>query len=104
MLFWLAIRLEMALGSSILVFRMTLTAQEQIIDEALSLPKKARERLVKELRKSLEPAEKKISRKEWNAALKVELNHRIADIESGRVKCIPHAEVRKRLDRILRRA
>ncbi|HEV3272262.1 MAG TPA: addiction module protein [Candidatus Methylacidiphilales bacterium] len=83
---------------------MTVAAQKQVVEKALALPKKARESLAKQLWKSLEPNEEKISRKEWNGAWKVELEKRIADIESGRVKCVPYPEVRKRLDKILGRA
>jgi putative addiction module component (TIGR02574 family) len=83
---------------------MTVAAQKQVVAKALALPKKVREHLAKQLWKSLEPDDEKISRKEWNGAWKVELEKRIADIESGKVKCVPYAEVRKRLDKILRRA
>ena len=83
---------------------MTVAAQKQLVEKALALPRKARERLAKQLWESLEAPEEKISRKEWNGAWKTELEKRIADIESGRVKCIPHSEVRKRLDKILGRA
>ena len=82
---------------------MTITAQKEIEAKALTLPKKARERLALQLWKSLEPVAEKISRKEWNQAWKNELEKRIADIDSGKVKCIPYTEARKRWDKILGR-
>lgn len=42
-----------------------------------------------------------VSKKEWNGAWKTELEKRIADVDSGRVRCVPYAEVRRKLDRIL---
>jgi hypothetical protein len=45
-----------------------------------------------------------LSKEEWDEEWKSELEKRIADVESGKVKCIPYAEVRKKLDRILGRA
>ncbi len=44
-----------------------------------------------------------LSKKEWNEAWKTELEKRIEEIESGKVKCIPYAEARKRWDKILGR-
>ena len=42
-----------------------------------------------------------LSKKDWNEAWTSEVDKRIADIESGRVKCVPYSEVRKKIDRIL---
>ncbi len=83
---------------------MTEAAQKEIVQQAFALPKKVREWLGRQLLESVDPAEEKISRKEWSRLWKAELEKRIADIDSGKVKCIPHAEVRKKLDRILRKA
>jgi putative addiction module component (TIGR02574 family) len=83
---------------------MNVAAQNQIIEKALTLPRNVRERLLRQLRKSLEPVEEELSQEEWDKSWKAELESRIADIECGKVKCIPHEEVRNRIDRILRRA
>jgi putative addiction module component (TIGR02574 family) len=72
---------------------MTAAAQKQVVEKALALPKKARERLAKQLWESLEPREEKISRKDWNRAWKSELVRRIEDIRSGKIKTIPAARV-----------
>jgi putative addiction module component (TIGR02574 family) len=80
---------------------MTAAAQKEIVKKALTLPRKARVSLMHQLEKSLDETEEKISRKEWNRVWKAELERRISDIESGRVKSVPHSEVRKKLDRIL---
>jgi putative addiction module component (TIGR02574 family) len=82
---------------------MTVAAQKQVVEKALALPKKARAQLAQQLWESLEPAAEKISRKEWNQAWKAELEKRIADVDSGKVKCIPYAEARKRWNKILGR-
>jgi hypothetical protein len=60
-------------------------------------PRKTRKQSVKH------PPGEDISRKEWNEAWKGELEKRIADVESGKVKCIPYAEARKRWNKILGR-
>jgi putative addiction module component (TIGR02574 family) len=83
---------------------MTAAAQKEIVQKALALPKKARENLVLRLHKSLEESAGRISRKEWNRAWKAELEKRITDIDTGKVKCVPYTEVRKKLDRILGKA
>jgi putative addiction module component (TIGR02574 family) len=82
---------------------MTVAAQKQVVEKALALPKKARAQLAHQLWESLEPVAEKISRKEWNQAWKAELEKRIADVDSGKVKCIPYAEARKRWNKILGR-
>jgi len=68
---------------------MTAAAQKQVVEKALALPKKARERLAKQLWESLEPVEEKISPKEWNRAWKAELLKRAEEMRSGKVKGIP---------------
>ena len=45
---------------------MTVAVQKQIFQKALLLPKGVRKRLAYELLDSLEPAEEKISPKEWS--------------------------------------
>jgi putative addiction module component (TIGR02574 family) len=81
---------------------MTAAAQKQIFKQVLAMPRKARVSLRRQLDKSLsEDGEEKISKKEWNRAWKAELDKRMAEIDSGRVKCVPYSEVRKKLDRIL---
>jgi hypothetical protein len=41
---------------------------------------------------------KALSKKEWNRSWRTEIEKRINEIDSGKVKCIPHAEARKRWD------
>jgi putative addiction module component (TIGR02574 family) len=69
---------------------------EELINEAISLPVELRARLVDELLKSLNPSQAEID--EWWA---IEAEKRVAEIETGKVKTIPGAEVfdklRKRL-------
>ncbi len=72
---------------------MTVAAQKQVMEKALALPKKARQRLAKELWKSLEPDEEKLSPKEWSRAWKAELEKRVDEVRSGKVKTIPAARV-----------
>jgi putative addiction module component (TIGR02574 family) len=72
---------------------MTVAAQKQIAVQALALPKKARERLAHQLWESLKPVDEKISRKEWTRVWSKELNRRMEEIRSGKVKAIPAAQV-----------
>ncbi|HEX4140797.1 MAG TPA: addiction module protein [Candidatus Methylacidiphilales bacterium] len=73
---------------------MTAAAQKQFFKQALSLPRKARANLWRQLDKSLsEDPEEKISKKEWNKAWKAELEKRLEEMESGKVKGIPAAKV-----------
>jgi putative addiction module component (TIGR02574 family) len=72
---------------------MTAAAQKQIVEKALALPKKARERLAHRLLESVDPPEEKISRKEWNRLWKAELERRIEEMESGKDKGIPAEKV-----------
>jgi len=84
---------------------MTAAAQKEFVKQALALPRKARADLWRKLDKSLaEDREEKVSKKEWGKLWKAELEKRIEEIDSGKVKCIPYAEVRKKLDRILGKA
>ena len=80
---------------------MTIAAQKQIAVQALALPRKARQRLAQQLWDSLELEEESISRKEWSKAWNAELETRMADIESGKVKCVSPAEARKQWNKIL---
>ena len=59
-----------------------------------------RKNATKRSKKAIPQAED-VPKKEWNEAWKGELEKRIEEIDSGKVKCIPHAEVRRELDRIL---
>jgi putative addiction module component (TIGR02574 family) len=83
---------------------MTAAAQKKIMEQALALPQKARERLAHTLWESLEPPEEKLSKKEWNKAWKAEIKKRIADVESGKVKAISHAAARRRWSKLLEAA
>ena len=66
-----------------------------LLREALKLPQKARAALAAELMESLDALD---LGDEWEA----EIQRRIADVDSGRVKTIPLSEVRKRLRRRVR--
>jgi putative addiction module component (TIGR02574 family) len=72
---------------------MTVTAQKQIAVKALALPRKVRARLARQLLESLEQPEEKISKKEWDRLWKIELEKRIEELESGKVKAIPASQV-----------
>jgi len=85
--------LKSALFRASLTLDMTVAAQNEIASKALALPKEARERLAHQLLESLDPSEEKISRKEWNRLWKAELEKRLEEMESGKVKGIPAAKV-----------
>jgi putative addiction module component (TIGR02574 family) len=72
---------------------MTVAAQKQLAEKALALPKEARERLAHQLLESLDSPGEKISRKEWNRLWKAELEKRLEEMKSGKVKGIPGAKV-----------
>jgi putative addiction module component (TIGR02574 family) len=68
---------------------MTSAAQKQVVEKALALPKKARERLLKKLIESLDAPEEKLSKKEWSRLWKNELNMRIEESETGKDPGVP---------------
>jgi len=72
---------------------MTAAAQKQVVEKALALPKKARARLASQLIKSLNEDEDILTPKEWDTAWKKELEKRIEDVRSGKVKTIPASQV-----------
>jgi putative addiction module component (TIGR02574 family) len=72
---------------------MTVAAQEQSAVKALALPKDARERLAQRLLESLDVPEEKISRAEWNRLWKAELEKRLGEMKSGKVKGITATKV-----------
>ena len=72
---------------------MTAADQKQIAAKALALPKKARANLVRLLLESLEQPEGKLSRKEWNAVWKTELERRAEEMRTGKAKGIPATQV-----------
>ncbi len=57
------------------------------------MPRKARARIAGQLLKSLDEDDEKLTRKDWNAAWKRELEKRIKDVRSGKVKTIPATQV-----------
>ena len=79
-------------------------AAKKIVKQALALSESERAKIVSELLKSLSDDEENIPQDEWDEAWKKELEKRIDEIESGKVKCIPYAEVRKGWDKILGKA
>jgi putative addiction module component (TIGR02574 family) len=83
---------------------MTMAAQKELTERVLALPQKARARLAGQLLKSLDERADKLPRKEWNRAWKAELNKRSEEIRSGKVKCVPMEEARKRWNKILGKA
>jgi putative addiction module component (TIGR02574 family) len=68
---------------------MTAAAQKQLTEKVLGLPKKVRARLAGLLIKSLDEPVEQLSPKEWKRAWKAELEKRIEDVRSGKVKTIP---------------
>jgi len=76
-------------------------AAKKIVKQALALPERERAKVVSELLKSLSEEAETLSQEEWDEAWKMELEKRIAEIESGAVKCIPYEVVRKELDAML---
>jgi putative addiction module component (TIGR02574 family) len=79
-------------------------AAKKLAEQVLALPESDRETLFKLLRDSLPHGDETLSQEEWDGAWKKELEKRIEEIESGKVKCIPYAEVRKGWDKILRKS
>jgi putative addiction module component (TIGR02574 family) len=65
----------------------------EILKDALALPSKARAALARALLESLETQVDEGAEVAWAA----EVNHRLADLDSGSVKAIPWPEVRRRL-------
>ncbi len=78
-------------------------AAKEVTKKALALPEKERLKLATTLLQSVPDDSETLSQKEWNEAWETELKKRIEEVESGKVKCIPYAEVRRRLNRILRK-
>jgi putative addiction module component (TIGR02574 family) len=72
---------------------MTVAAQKQIAAKALALPRRVRASLARQLLDSLEQPEEKISKKEWDRLWKIELEKRIEELESGKVKAISASQV-----------
>ncbi len=72
---------------------MTVATQKQLTEKVLALPQKARARLAHLLIKSLDDPKEELSPKEWDAAWKKELEKRIKDVRSGKVKTIPASQV-----------
>ncbi len=79
---------------------MTVAAQK-IVKQALALSESERVLVVSELLKSIPEESEVLSQEEWDEAWKLELEKRIEEMESGKVKCIPYEVVRKELDAIL---
>jgi putative addiction module component (TIGR02574 family) len=77
---------------------MTLKAQ-RLLREALNLPPKARADIAGTLLGSLDQGEDPGVESAWEA----EVERRIHDVDSGRVKLVPWAQVRRRLRTTLRR-
>jgi len=83
---------------------MTAAAQKHLTEKVLALPHKVRARLARLLLESLDDAEEKLSPKEWDRAWSTELDKRIEEVRNGTVKCVSHAEARKRWNKILGKA
>jgi putative addiction module component (TIGR02574 family) len=66
---------------------------EEIIAEALKLPRDAREDVVRQLLLNIDPGEENLSPEEWEKAWVTECERRLADLRSGKVKAVPGEEV-----------
>jgi putative addiction module component (TIGR02574 family) len=67
------------------------TAVESIVTQAMQLSEEERGEIVDRLAGSLQPED------ELSGEMKATLDRRWEEIESGKVKCIPHEEVMARL-------
>ena len=72
----------------------------KLMKEALQRPVKQRAEMARELIASLEPAGPHRTKKEWDQ----EIQRRIREVESGRVKMIPWHQVKKDLGKIISRS
>ena len=64
-----------------------------LAQQVLALPEKDRVRLAQLLLKSLDVADEELGPKEWTAAWRKELQKRIENVRSGKVKTIPFSRV-----------
>lgn len=85
-------------GRSGTIADMTLKAQK-VLREALNLPPKARADIAGTLLRSLDQDDDPGVESAWAA----EVERRIHDVDSGRVKLVPWTQVRRRLQTTLRR-
>ncbi len=69
-------------------------AAKELAKKALTLPENERAKLAGLLFDSLHPSEEKLSTREWNRVWKAELERRIEDVRSGKVKTIPYARLK----------
>jgi putative addiction module component (TIGR02574 family) len=69
----------------------------ELLKKALALPPEARAALAGSLLESLEDTLDASAEEEWNQ----EIAHRIAELDSGKVKPIPWAEARRQISTIL---
>jgi putative addiction module component (TIGR02574 family) len=79
-------------------------AAKKIVKQALALSESERVLVVSELLKSIPEESDALSQEEWDEPWKLELEKRIEEMESGKVKCIPYEEARKGWNKILGRA
>jgi putative addiction module component (TIGR02574 family) len=68
-------------------------AAKKLAEQVLALPESDREKLFRLLRDSLPHEDETLSQEEWDRLWKVELEKRIEELESGKVKAIPAAQV-----------
>jgi len=71
---------------------MTVAAQKQIIQDALSLPREARRRLARKLVLSLRPAGKKVVAKDWMRAWETEIQKRQLAVDLGKTRRVAYDE------------
>jgi putative addiction module component (TIGR02574 family) len=77
-----------------------MAAANKVLEEALTLPTQDRARLAVELIASLDDGEDADAEQAWA----VEIERRVEDLRSGKVKAVPWEEVRDRLlQRLARR-
>jgi putative addiction module component (TIGR02574 family) len=71
---------------------------DEIVQEALALPREARARVVEKLIHSLEPRDPEIlTQAEWEQAWNKEIERRVRDLDEGRVTAISHDEFKRRV-------
>lgn len=72
-------------------------AAKRLSEQVLALPKKDRAHLVLLLVKSLDLQDEELEPNEWSKVWKIELDRRLEEIRSGKVKTVPADQVMRDL-------